>query len=360
MKLRHVFALVPDCHVPGWRYGEVWRRHFYDGLMQAGVKVTRPHGVDFGWARPPQANDFTRSAEARARVGDAILTQIFAADGGPPQAVFSCCFSHDIEPDLVDRVRAAGIPWVNFFCDSLYAFDRVSSLATRTSLNWFVESEAEERYRALGVPYLRAPYALNPEALPDASCHAPDRSLLFIGSANHHRIRATALIRLTGADLKVHGWGWREALEPKPARSLAPSALMKQTGRAALRALLGSRIGEYLDQDTMLEELRRSAVILGLNAGGLGLDACNYLKLRDVEFPGMGCCYLCQHHKDLGDAFVLGQEVISFRTAWEAGQLARDLARFPSKCREIGRLARARVLQDHTWSARLPMIESRL
>jgi hypothetical protein len=324
------------------------------------VDVVRPQNVDFSWARPPQAFNQSSSVDTRRQASEALITQILAAEGPRPQAVLSCCFSHDIELDLVDRVRAAGIPWINFFCDSLYAFDRVSSLAARTSLNWFVESEAEERYRALGVPYLRAPYALNPEALPDASCHAPDRSLLFIGSANHHRIRATALIRLAGADLKVRGWGWREALEAKSARSLAPSALMKRTGRAALRALLGSRIGGYLDQDTMLEELRRSAVILGLNAGGLGLDACNYLKLRDVEFPGMGCCYLCQHHKDLGDAFVLGQEVITFRTAWEAGQLARDLARFPAKCREIGRLARTRVLQDHTWSARLPMIESRL
>lgn len=360
MKLRHVFALVPDCHVTGWRYAEVWRRHFYDGLEQAGLKVSRPRGVDFGWARPPQAYDSSRSAEARARVSDALLTQILAADGGPPQAVLSCCFSHDIELDLVDRVRSAGIPWVNFFCDSLYAFDRVSSLAARTSLNWFVESEAEERYRALGVPYLRAPYALNPEALPDASCSAPDHSLLFIGSANHHRIRATALIRLSGANLQVRGWGWREALDPKPARSLAPSALIKRTGRAAVRALLGSRIGGYLDHDTMLGELRRSAVVLGLNEGGLGPDARSYLKLRDLEFPGMGCCYLSQHHADLCDVFALGQEVISFRTAWEAGRLVRDLARYPAKCREIGRRARARVLQEHTWSARLPVIESRL
>jgi hypothetical protein len=338
----------------------VWRRHFYDGLERAGLTVARPSNVDFGWARPPQAIDLARSAEARARVSEMLLAQILHADGGPPQAVLSCCFSHDIELALVDRVRAAGIPWVNFFCDSLYAFDRVADLAARTSLNWFVESAAEDRYRALGVPYLRAPYALNPDQLPDASCAAPERALLFVGSANLARIRATALIRLSGADLHVRGWGWNEAVGPKPRPAGAPSSLLRRAARAAVRRLLKARVGGYLDDDTMLAELRRSAVVLGLNEGGAGPEAGSYLKLRDLEFPGMGCCYLTQHHSDLADIFCLGREVLTFRTPWEAGRLAKDLARHPSECREIGRRARARVLGEHTWSARIPLLESRL
>ena len=142
MKLCRVFALVPDCHVAGWRYSAVWQRHFYDGLERAGVKVVLPRNIDFGWARPPQAFNLARSTEARTRVSEALLAQILTAEGGPPQAVLSYCFSHDLELDLVDRVRAAGIPWINFFCDSLYAFDWVSALAARTSLNWLVNGSS--------------------------------------------------------------------------------------------------------------------------------------------------------------------------------------------------------------------------
>ena len=360
MKLRRVFALVPDCHVAGWRYAEVWRRHFYEGLEQAGVSVVRPQAVDFGWARPPQTFDPVRSAGARARTSDLLLAQILSTGGGAPQAVLSCCFSHDVEPDLVDRVRAAGIPWVNFFCDSVYAFAWVAGLAAHTSLNWFVESEAEERYRSLGVPYLRAPYALNPDALPDASCAAPDRALLFVGSANRGRIKAAALLRLAGADIHVRGWGWQEALAPKPAPDRNLPAAFRRAGRMAVRMLLDGRVGGYLDRDTMLAELRRSAVVLGLNEGGAGPGARSYLKLRDLEFPGMGCCYLTQHHADLGAVLDLGREVVTFRTPSEAARIVKDLARHPSACREIGRRAQARVLRDHTWSARLPLLESRL
>ena len=360
MKLRRVFALVPDCHVAGWRYAEVWRRHFYDGLKQAGVSVLLPRDVDFGWARPPQAFDASRSADDRTRTSEQLLPQILAGDGGPPQTVLSCCFSHDVEPALVESVRAAGVPWINFFCDSLYAFDRVAGLAARTSLNWFVESGAEERYRALGVPWLRAPYALNPDALPDASCASAARALLFVGAVNRQRIRAATLIRLAGADLQVRGWGWTEALPPEATPNRIRLSIVQRAGRAALRLLLAGRVGGYLDYDTLLGELRRSAMVLGLNQGGTGQNAPNYLKLRDLEFPGMGCCYLAQDHADLSGIYDLGREVIAFRTPWEAGRLARELARHPAECREIGRRARARVLREHSWSARLPQLESRL
>lgn len=356
MKLGRVFALVPDCHVAGWRYSGVWQKHFYDGLKQAGVDVVLPRGIDFGWARPPQTVDPLRTANARGRVSDALLAQILTADGGPPQAVLSCCFSNDVELDLVDRVRAAGIPWVNFFCDSLYAFEWVSALAARTSVNWFVESKAEVSYRKLGVPYLLAPYALNPEALPVASCQAPVHPLLFVGTAGRSRIRSAALIRLSGADLHLRGWGWKEVLDAKT----KSSSLVKQAGRAVIRKLFGARVGGYLDDETLLAELRRSAVVLGLNEGGSGPNVHRYLKLRDLEFPGMGCCYLTQHHADLAEVFELGKDIFTFQSPWEASRLAKDLARHPSECRAIGHRARARVLGEHTWSARLPQLEAHL
>lgn len=360
MKLRHIFALVPDCHVAGWRYAEVWRRHFYEGLAQTGAQVVFPRGVDFGWARPPQSFDLSHAADARRRTSEALLAQIIAAGGNPPQVVLSCCFSHDIELDLVDRVRAAGIPWINFFCDSAYAFDWVSALATRTSLNWFVETQAEERYRALGVPCLRAPYALNPDALPDASVVTPEHALLFVGTANRHRIRAAAFLRLLGADLQVCGCGWEESLGFKSAASRCEPGPATRAARLMLRALLGTRVKGHLDYNTMIEELRQAAVVLGLNEGSSDGNVHRYLKLRDLEVPGMGCCYLAQHHDDLANTFELGREVLTFRTAWEAGRLARDLARHPAECREIGRRARVRVLGEHTWTARLRLLETRL
>lgn len=357
MRFARVFALAPDCHVEGWRYGAVWRTHFYGGLQSTGVDVVLPQGVRFDWARPPQAVRPDDTERARKDTSAELLRQIRKAAGTRLDAVVSYCFSSDIELDVIDEVRTAGIPWINFFCDSAFAFHTVEALARRTSLNWFVESAAEHRYRELGVPYLRAPYALNPDALPDASCSDPQRVLAFVGTANRDRIKLALLFRLGGVDLHVRGWGWSGLLHPTGGVPRNAVAALRLARRAVAARLFRGRTGDHLDQDEYLNYLRTSLVLLGMNEGRLADgESIAYLKMRDIEHPGMGCAYLAQHHEDLALAFELGREVRSFRTVGEGRRIARELASDREGCRRMGLRARERVLAEHTWSVRLPQL----
>jgi hypothetical protein len=347
-----VFAIAPDCHVEGWRYGNVWRTHFYGGLRSTGADVAVPQGIRFNWARPPQSVRPEATEAPRRASSDELLRQIRNAASRGLDAVVSYCFSNDLELDVVDQVREEGIPWINFFCDSAYAFHTVEALARRTSLNWFVESATEPRYRELGVRYLRAPYALNPEVLPDASCTHPERTLAFVGTAHRERVKTALLLRVRGVDLHVRGWGWPTALEPSGAARLGGAA-----ARIVARRLLRGRTGDHLGETEYVGYLRTSQALLGLNEGYLpGGTASAYLKLRDLELPGMGCAYLAQHHEDLPLVFDVGREIRSFRTIGEGVRVVRELARDPSECRRMGLRARERVLAEHTWSARLPQL----
>ena len=104
----------------------------------------------------------------------------------------------------------------------------------------------------------------------------------------------------------------------------------------------------------MVPFLSRCRVVLGLNEGrDLHGVYRSYLKLRDVEFPGYGCCYLTQHNEDVEHAFDVGREVLTFRHAAEAAWLVRRSARHPTQARAIGQAGRRRVLAEHTWAARL-------
>jgi len=109
-----------------------------------------------------------------------------------------------------------------------------------------------------------------------------------------------------------------------------------------------------LADDAMAPFLSRCRVVLGLNEGrDVHGVYQSYLKLRDIEFPGYGCCYLTQHNEDVEHAFDVGREVLTFRSAVEAASLVRRSRGEEAWARAIGQAGRRRVLAEHTWGPRL-------
>jgi hypothetical protein len=277
--------------------------------------------------------------------------------------VISYCFTSDVDPALLERTIELGVPWINFYCDSAYAFDRVEALARVASLNWFPEHAAIPRYRAVDRPMLCRPYALNPGALPDATCERAEHRLGFVGAPTGNRVLRMTELLVLGCRVAVRGEGWRQTTNRAPALPREPTAGtdLRARGRLAERLLMRGLkplvgMGSYpLGEGEMTEFLARCRVVLGLNEGrDLQGVYQSYLKLRDVEFPGYGCCYLTQHNEDIDDALEIGKEVLTFRSVVEAASLARWSARHPAHARAIGQAGRRRVLAEHTWSARLP------
>jgi hypothetical protein len=341
----------------------VWQRHFYDGLAAALPSVVLPVALDFGWARPPWTATL-RPSRDRDAMSERLWDQIRAAhDGHGLDAVISYCFSSDVDPALIERTVELGIPWINFFCDSTYAFDLVEAVARVASLNWFPERAADAHYRALRRPVLCRPYAVHAAALPEAMCQTAQHSLGFVGAPTGNRVLRLAQLRLWGCATEVQGEGWTPA---NRASRLRATGLRPAYSDLRVRARLGERIlvralkplvrggARPLADDEMVSFLSRCRVVLGLNEGRDSEGAYrSYLKLRDVEFPGYGCCYLTQHNEDVEHAFDVGREVQTFRHSAEAASLVRHSVRHPEAARAMGQAARRRVLAEHTWAARL-------
>jgi len=363
-----IFALVSDCHTAS-RFAGVWRRHFYDGLRGAVPSVVLPVAVDFEWARPLRQAPLSPSLD-RDATSERLWEQIQAAHArGGLDAIISYCFASDVDPALIERAVALGVPWINFYCDSTYAFDQVEPLAQVTSLNWFPERAAAPRYGSLGRPILCRPYAVNSAVLPAAGCDTADHALGFVGAPNGSRVLHLAGLWLLGCRAEVRGFGWRPsvaappgAAQPRP-RPPVRAWFDKHRGwlseRILMRTLIpllrGGSGGHPLADDAVPSFLSRCRVVLGLNEGrNFHSRYRSYLKLRDVEFPGYGCCYLTQHNEDVEHAFDVGREVLTFRHLSEAAALVRRSVRHPDEARAIGEAGRRRVLAEHTWAARLP------
>lgn len=371
-ELNYVFVLAPDCHQVSGYYRLLWTRHFPDGIRPWVQRLILPEDVDFSWARQGHDIDLTPFAAARARSSEQLLEQIKSSHRQHGlDAVISYCFGFDVEPGVVKETVRMGVPWVNFFCDSTHMFEKVEALARVVSLNWFPETAAIERYEALGVPYLCQPYAMNPGFLPDLTCQVSSKTVGFIGLPTANRITQLGWLRLFGCPVEIRGHGW-----VSEERSPFYSAIPKR--KRFIRAMLSPNLSEKilrrafwpsvrsqargpLDDGEFNVFVKRCLVMLGLNQGKdtQGRFA-SYLKFRDVEFPGYGCCYLTEHNEGVAAAFEVGKEILTYRNMREAAEHIRRIQTQTGLAAEIGLAARRRVLENHTWEVRLKQIAARL
>lgn len=366
--LRKIFCLVADCYSPGGYYASLWNRHITLGLRREVERVITPNEVDFGWGWEKGGRHFRPAPQARAQTSQLLQAQIEAAHRQHQlDAVLSYCFAEDIETGLVRRITALGIPWINFFCDSTHMFSHVEALARVVTLNWFPEVEATPKYRALGKPFLCAPYAFNPDYLPDLSCRQPKYPVGFAGLPTNDRITQLGWLSLLGCPVAIVGRGWTGAqanpfYSPKPLWQRALSSLRQpHLLEKVIRRLMWPRVqpmalGERDDQG-FHQFLSQCQILLGLNAGRdeKGRLAA-YLKFRDLEFPGYGCCYLTQHNTGVASVFEIGKEVFTFRSIYHASRLIRHLLEHPEEMAEAAAQGRRKVLSQHTWAHRLEQL----
>jgi len=371
-KLNHIFAVVPDCHNSSGYYRVLWSRHIYEGIRPWVKRLIIPDHVDFSWARQGHGIDLTPYASNRAKASEQLWEQIRAAHGNHGlDAVISYCFAFDLDLQVVQETVRLGIPWVNFFCDSTQMFEKVEALARVVSLNWFPETAAILNYQALGVPYLCQPYALNPDFLPDLTSRDSAGGVGFIGLPTTNRITQLGWLRLFGCPVDIRGHGWvGEGQNPfyNPVtrskrfwKSLFARGLVEKILRRAFWPFVRQRAQGPLSDEGFGEFVRARRVILGLNQG---IDAqgrlASYLKFRDVEFPGYGCCYLTEHNADVEAVFEVGEEILTYRNMWEAGEQLRRMEREPKRASRIGYNGRERVLATHTWENRLRQLAEKL
>ena len=309
--LKRILALAPDCHTPVNYSHLAWRRHIYEGIRPHVERLIIPEELDFTWARQGHGRDLTPFADQKRRNSEQLWDRIRAAHSEHGlDAVITYCFDYDLELDVLRDTVKLGVPWINFFCDSTHMFERVEPIARLTSLNWFPESDAEPRYRALGVPYICAPYAWNPEWLPDLTNREPLRPAAFIGLPTANRITQLGWLRVHGCPVEIRGHGWvggdktavlqRQACSETPLESPVQRQLIRKDSAAAPLAAGPPMARGPLSDAEFGEYVLGSLVVLGLNqAPDAQGRLTSYLKFRDMEFPGYGCCYLTEHNADL-------------------------------------------------------------
>lgn len=378
-------------NIPGYSF---WRRNFKPALEELGCRVFEPSDIDLA---EPLARCFDPDwlERGRARLGEALLRAVREAHRRVGiQMFFSYFYSAHVEPGILEAIRDLGIPVVNFFCDNLRQFESVRPLVRSVTLNWVPEQEAVPLYRNLGAPALHLAMGIHPGTYQTKGGEEL-RQVTFVGSVDHLRMQLLEPVLHTTIPLRIFGQGWGRPpargdrrsdcvtlqgdglREPPPLpwwwrRRLSARQHVRRLrdhGLAGewrcfearrIRARLTSTFEDVafppLPHDDFVAVTARSAVTLGINRcphPGYPLSRpLVYSRLRDVEAPSMGACYLTEWCVDLEGLYDLGKEIETYHDVQELVAKSDALLGDAPRRKRLRSAGRQAVLSRHTWGHR--------
>jgi hypothetical protein len=364
-----------------------WRRYFTEGLREAGHECIEP--IDVDWAEGLLLRNADEHARWSDRAWSQTIAQIKAAHARQPvHLVLSYFFPAQIEPAALAELRATGIPCVNFFCDNVREFTRVPREFHGFDSHWVPEFDAVAMYRRAGLPFVHAPM---PVWTPPSTRQVPEHEIeqtTFIGSHDVLRERLLGDAVSHGLRLKIHGAGWSASSAHSPtSASNIPArcdsffarqrAFLRSQGlqgyamkltyklqRPRPRAWLQDVLQPPIYDEVYFQITRKSALTLGINRyPDFRHSAWNpgtYSRLRDIEAPMLGACYLTENCPGLDQLYEPGREIETYRNAEELVAKAHALLADPARRRELRTRAQRRALSEHTIGRSLEKISAAL
>jgi len=362
-----------------------WRTYFVNGLLEAGHEVLEVPGVD--WAEGLVHSGRPEVEAWRARTWDATLDYVREQTARRGIDLFvGYLFPIQMDVAAIGELRRIGIPCVNFFCDNVREFRSIPSEYHSFDLHWVPEFEALPMYRAAGLPHLHAPMPcwvpMELRCTPPAETEPPT----FVGSADILRRDLLGRALRDGAELVVRGRGWgsrselsKHGSQPRSLRtSIAGwSALVRTHGFTAMWCKLEARarplrpipvpeanIREAVAESEYFRVIREAMVTIGVNrvpvARVSNRRPLAYSRLRDIEAPMLGACYLTEWTEGLERMYELGVEIETYRTAEELAAKIAELRKSPGRRLDMRVRAQRRAIGEHGVAGSIDRIRRQL
>lgn len=363
-----------------------WHDYFAHGLTEAGHEVLESEGTD--WAcgllnlTPPER------AAWLTNIWECTIADLRREkEKGGVDLFLTYLYPNQIETAAIRSIRALGIPCVNFFCDNVREYRHLPPEFAPFDLHWVPEHAALALYAACGWPYLHAPMPcwIRPDLRTAPTSERPVVS--FVGSRDPLREPLLAAVARSGLPLEIRGGAWLPHEEP-PAFKRPPVSpgeratywrrFLRNQGWAATwrRATARFRSVPASDfdfapfvqpsppADSYQQIVAESAVSLGVNRYPTFQRSADqistYSRLRDIEAPMLGACFLTEWTEGLDTLYELGVEIETYRDAPELVAKAHALFADPARRRRMRVAAQRRALTDHSVGQSIERIAQKL
>lgn len=344
-----------------------------EGLVATGADVDRwDPAVPFHIALSPAWTETHRAEFSERLLGD--IRKRHTRE--PIDLMFGYFIDPLVDPDAIREIGRLGIVTVNYAVNSVHQFYLVDEIAPAFTFCADAERAVLPCYSALGARAVHMQMGANPRIYrPHPASQEFD--VTFVGQKYADRPAYIAYLLRHGIEVRVWGPGWTpdrtygEKLTSAPLSYFirhprAGALIALHRARSSLRHALEvppwemAQIRRVAGPSLPLEELvrmySRSRISLGFSAVGDQAygrrERARQIRMREFEAPMSGACYFVEHMDELSEYYVLGSEIVTYRSREDLGdQIRFHLAR-PQLIERIREAGRARAVRDHTWERR--------
>lgn len=364
MKIFLSFLQGPsDYPVPAYAF---WQHYMKQGITEAGFEWTECAEADWAKGISPLSKKALNSWQ------DETWSKTIAhLKNNRPDIFLSYLYPQQIASAALHEIRKMGIPCVNFFCDNYREFDKIPNAFSSFDLHWVPEFKSSVQYQQAGLNHLHLPMPMWVSPAYRNTKITENQQVTFIGSADRQRIALLNLLALKSDDLKVYGRGW---LDQQPGDSQKNSMFSKAInqirflGRHGLKKYQQKIIQSHISiqPNTQLQYklngnlnfedynnlTRTSMVTLGINrfpSFHFPFERPgSYSRLRDIEAPMLGACYLTEWTEGIEQLFDTETEIACYHDTETLHMQIERLKKDTALRKQLRKNGQLRALSDHS------------
>jgi hypothetical protein len=363
------FQSAAEYPIPAYDF---WQYYIKNGIEEAGHLWDECKDADWALGLVPKSKE-----EQKKWRDNTWETTVNWLKKHPADLFLSYLYPGQVDQSAIAEIKRLGIPCINFFCDHVREFKKTPLEFGVFDLNWVPEFKALAWYKNAGFPYTHLPMPAWVQTEDRVLRNETIHQVTFIGSKDIQRALLFEKV-ISGSPqlpLAIYGNGWNGETTRKGTSSpdytfgkklLFNLGVIKNQGvHAYLRKIRQKGIGSTIDNVLLSSKsagilpfeqynklIADSAVTLGINrypSFKFPIDKPDtYSRLRDIEAPMLGACYLTEWTEGIEEFYDTDKEIAVYRSVDELINKAQQLIRDGGKRQQLKKNGQKRALNDHT------------
>lgn len=374
------FLQSPVIHpIPAYSF---WEHYIKNGITETGHQWSECATVDWALGLVPKSKP--TQLKWKENAWEQTIDHL---KKHPADLFLSYLYADQIDITAINEIKRMGIPCVNFFCDNVRDFKKLPDEFAAFNLNWVPEHKALKLYQKAGYAYINLPMPIWIDPQLRVFNAESNQKITFIGSKEIQRLLffEKVIQQCRDLPLAIYGNGWDEDALSKdalPPLNLADklnyqTQFIKKNGVVPyLRKLnqrnidtvispgLKSKTQGAISFETYNKLTAQSMITVGINRYPSFHFPINkpdsYSRLRDIEAPMLGACYLTEWTAGIEDLYDIGNEIATYKSVEDFIDMVKELQSNGAKRKRLKVNGQKRALTDHSVPQSISKIAQKL